>query len=52
MPHWADRVDEIALQVHHGYTIEDCPRDLTEPGFTARPGPAGPDFVRGQRSAV
>jgi len=50
-PHWADRVDEIALQVHLDYTIEDCVRDLTALGFDARRDPRRIDFVRGQRSA-
>jgi FkbM family methyltransferase len=50
-PHWADRVDAIALQVHGDYTIEDCLRDLTALGFTARPDPRRIDFVSGQRSA-
>ncbi|RKQ91784.1 FkbM family methyltransferase [Solirubrobacter pauli] len=50
-PHWADRVDEIALQVHHDYTIEDCVRDLTALGFDAARDPRRIDFVRGQRSA-
>ena len=51
VPHWADRVDEIALQVHHDYTVEDCVRDLTALGFTAAPDTRRIDFVRGQRSA-
>jgi FkbM family methyltransferase len=50
-PHWADRVDAIALQVHGDYTIEDCLRDLTALGFNARPDPRRIDFVSGQRSA-
>jgi len=51
VPHWADRVDEIALQVHHDYTVEDCVRDLTALGFTAAADTRRIDFVRGQRSA-
>ena len=50
-PHWIDRVDEIALQVHHDYTVEDCVRDLTALGFDARRDSRRIDFVRGQRSA-
>jgi FkbM family methyltransferase len=52
VPHWTDRVDEIALQVHHDYTIEDCVRDLSALGFTASADARRMDFVRGQRSAA
>jgi FkbM family methyltransferase len=52
VPHWADRVDEIALQVHFDYTVDDCVRDLTALGFSAQRDPRRIDFVRGQRSAA
>ena len=49
VPHWMDRVDAIALQVHGEYTIEDCVRDLDALGFSARPDSRRIDFVTAVR---
>jgi FkbM family methyltransferase len=49
-PHWADRVDAIALQVHGDYTVEDCLRDLAALGFAGHVDQRRIDFVSAVRS--